>query len=228
MIGISPMSLIQHNLNSILNQETTRFLVQQTGIAQPEFIPAVESATAFLLRLIERSDTFNYYELANIFTRNGRESNTPERIISAMQLGNRHDAITDARNLLNIILRDDQENLHALISSKCQISAKQAEQVVFVGAVLVNILLGQLMINHKMNMRAITRNIKAESSDINEKMSADMRELARKLTNGNMLIDEKKPLRDEKKNNSALYAGMFAGFIILLSVIYKACSGSIH
>ena len=222
------MSLIQHNLDAILNQETIRFLVQQTGIPKSEFVPAVETATSFLLRLVERSDTFNYYELANIFTRNGRESNTPERIITAMQMGSRHDAITDARNLLNIILRDDQENLHALVSGKCQINTKQAEQVVFIGAVLVNILLGQFMINHKMNMRAITRTIKAESNDINEKMSADMRELARKLTNGNMLIDEKKPLRDEKKNNSALYAGLFAGFIILLSVIYKACSGSIH
>ncbi|MGI9191406.1 MAG: hypothetical protein ACR2IL_04735 [Chitinophagaceae bacterium] len=222
------MNLIQNNLRILLRQETISFLTQQVGISKTIFLPALDTSFAFLIRLIERADTFNYYELANIFTRNGRETNTPEKIIAAMQSGQRHEAIIDARNLLNIILRDEQEYFQRLISEKYALSPKQSEQLVFISAVLANVILGQLMINDKMNMRAITRSIKAEANDLNEKMSADMRELNRKLSNGNVMIDETKVFRGENKNNKMLYAGLFAGFIILLSVLFKACTGSLH
>lgn len=222
------MNLIQNNLRILLRQETISFLTQQVGISKTIFLPALDTSFAFLLRLIERADTFNYYELANIFTRNGRETNTPEKIIATMQSGQRHEAIIDARNLLNIILRDEQEYFQRLISEKYALSTKQSEQLVFISAVLANVILGQLMINNKMNMRAITRSIKAEANDLNEKMSADMRELNRKLSNGNVMIDETKVFRGETKNNNMLYAGLFTGFIILLSVLFKACTGSLH
>ncbi|MBU3675976.1 MAG: hypothetical protein FGM54_02185 [Chitinophagaceae bacterium] len=222
------MSLIQHNLRNFLHHETSRYLSQQVGLSHPIFLSTLDTAFAFLPRLVERADTFNYYALANIFTRNGRETNTPEKIISTIQLGQRHEAITDARNLLNILLRDEQEYFHRLISEKYAINMKQAEQVVFIAAVFVNVILGQLMINNKMNMRAITRAIKAEANDLNEKMSADMRELTRKLSSGNTAIDESKVFRGERKNNNMLYAGLFAGLIIILSVIFKACTGTMH
>lgn len=115
-----------------------------------------------------------------------------------------------------------------MLSKQHGLTKNQSEQIVFIGAVLTNVLLGYCMISQKMNMRAITRNIKAEAIDLSAKMTIEMKELNRQLTTQNMIIDENKPLRVEPKNNSVLYAGLFAGLLILISILYKSCSGTVH
>ena len=219
---------LYNSLFKLLNQETVSFLTQRTGVVRNQLVPAIESVTAFLLRLIERADTFNYSELASIFTRNGRDTNTPEKIIIAIKAGQKHSALSDARKLINLVLRDQQEVFQDMLATQHSISKNQAEEVIFVGAVLTNVILGHCMITNKMNMRAITRHIRLESTTISEKMSSEMREFNRLLTSENMLIDERKMLREEPKNNSVLYAGFFAGILIVISILYKACSGTLH
>lgn len=219
---------LNNSLIKLLNQETVSFLAQRTGVNRNQLVPAIESVTAFLLRLIERADTFNYSELASIFTRNGRDTNTTDKIMLAIKDGQKHSALSDARKLINLVLRDQQEVFHDMLAKQHAISKNQAEEVIFVGAVLINVILGHCMITNKMNMRAITRHIRLESATISEKMSAEMREFNRQLTSENMLIDERKPLREEPKNNSVLYAGIFAGILIVISILYKACSGTLH
>lgn len=220
------MDSLQNNLIKLINQDTVSYLSQRTGIQKNSLVPAIETVVSFLLRLVERADTFNYYELASIFTRNGRETNTPDKIIAAIKIGHKHDALSDARKLLNLVLRDQQETFHHYLSNQHAISKSQAEQVVFIGAVLTNVLLGHCMIIDKMNMRAITRSIKSEAAELSEKMTPEMKQLNRQLTTRNMIIDENKPLREEPKNNSVLYAGLFAGLLIIIAIIYKACSSA--
>ncbi len=219
---------LNNSLIKLLNQETVSFLVQRTGVNRNQLVPAIESVTAFLLRLIERADTFNYSELASIFTRNGRDTNTTDKIMVAIKAGHKHNALSDARKLLNLVIRDQQEVFHDMLAKQHNISKNQAEQVIFIGAVLTNVILGHCMITNKMNMRAITRHIKSEAYDLSEKMSIDMKDLNRQLTNQNVFIDERKSLQEEPQNNSVMYAGIFAGILIFISVLYKACTGSFH
>lgn len=222
------MDSLLNNLTKLLNRDTISYLSQEVGVSRNQLEPAIETVVAFLCRLIERADTFNYYELASIFTRNGRDTNTPDKIIAAIKSGHKHEALSDARKLLNVLIRDDQENFHSMLSKQHGLTKNQSEQIVFIGAVLTNVLLGYCMISQKMNMRAITRNIKAEAIDLSAKMTIEMKELNRQLTTQNMIIDENKPLRVEPKNNSVLYAGLFAGLLILISILYKSCSGTVH
>lgn len=203
-------------------------MVKRTDISQIQLIPAIESVTAFLFRLIERADTFNYSELASIFTRNGRDTNTAEKIMMAIKAGHKHSALSDARKLLNLLLRDKQETFRDMLAKQHNLSKRDAEQIIFIGAVLTNVILGYCMITDKMNMRAITRHIKLEATSLSDKMSSELKEFNRELTNQNMMIDERKPLREEEKSNSVLYTGIFAGFLIFVSILYKACSGTIH
>lgn len=222
------MNSLLNNLSQLLNRSTVDFLSQRIGVTRSQMIPAIESVVSFLFRLVERADSFNYYELASIFTRNGRDTNTPDKIIEAIKLGHKHEALSDARKLLNVLLHDNRENFESLLSKQHGLTNNQAEQIVFIGAVFTNVLLGHSMITEKMNMRAITRNIKSEAVMLSEKMTIEMKELNRQLTTQNMMIDESKPLRVEPKNNTMLYASLFAGLLILISVLYKACSGTMH
>jgi hypothetical protein len=222
------MDSLLNNLTKLLNRETIDFLSQRIGVSRNQMVPAIESVVSFLFRLVERADTFNYYELASIFTRNGRDTNTPDKIIAAIKLGNKHEALSDARKLLNVLLRDDQETFQSMLLKQHSLTNNQAEEIIFIGAVLTNVLLGYCMITQKMNMRAITRNIKSEAVALSDKMTIEMKELNRQLTTKNMMIDETKPLREEPQNNTMLYAGLFAGLLILISVLYKACSGTMH
>lgn len=224
----SNLESLQNSLTKLLNQETISFLAQRTGLSRNQLVPAIESVTAFLFRLVERADTFNYYELASIFTRNGRDSNTTDKIMLSIKAGHKHNALSDARKLLNLVIRDQQEVFHELLAKQHNISKNQAEQVIFIGAVFTNVILGYCMITNKMNMRAITRHIKSEAYELSEKMSVEMKEFNRQLTNQNMMIDERKPLREEPKNDTVMYAGIFAGILIFISILYKACTGSIH
>lgn len=222
------MDSLLNNLSKLLNRSTVDFLSQRIGVSRSQMTPAIESVVSFLLRLVERSDSFDYYELAGIFTRNGRNTNTPDKIIEAIKLGHKHEALSDARKLLNVLLHDDRETLVRMLSKQHSLTNNQAEQIVFIGAVFTNVLLGYCMISEKMNMRAITRNIKSEAVMLSDKMTIEMKELNRQLTNQNLMIDEKKPLREEPQNNTMLYAGLFTGLLILISVLYKACSGTMH
>ena len=203
-------------------------MVKQTGISQNELIPALETVTAFLFRLIERADTFNYAELASVFTRNGRETNTTEEIMAAIKAGNKHSALSDGRKLLTLLLRDQQDLFQEMLAKQHRLSNSDSEQVIFIGAVLTNVILGHCMISNKMNMRAITRHIKLEAIALSDKMTTELKELNRQLTTQNSMIDERKLLSEEKKNNSVLYAGVFAGLLIFISILYKACSGTVH
>lgn len=219
---------LQYNLVQLLNQETTSFLKQRLNIHSNQLISSVETSVSFLLRLVERADSFNYYELASLFTRNGRDTNTPEKIINSIKAGHKHEALSDARKLLNMLLRDQQETFQKLLAKQQGLTKNQSEEVLFIAAILTNVLLGYCMITNKMNMRAITRHIKSEAIELSEKMTIEMKQLNRELTLNNLMIDENKPLRVEQKSNSVLYAGFFAGFLIISSILYKACSGTVH